>query len=149
MSLGSSESTSIGSLLDSTGSERNSIGTIFARNVPLPSSPSGSRVTRSDKSGIGEEENEDKATTPRPLNLPPRETVAPSSNNPYPKPARSWVRDPYVARTLDNLGIEGPRRELLTPVEERTERTKSWSGSSMSVEPMGKLGRIGEFPNSQ
>lgn len=48
------------------------------------------------------------------------------------------MRDPYVARTLDNMGIEGPRRELLTPVEERTERTKSWSSGSISVEPIGK-----------
>jgi hypothetical protein len=151
----SGDSTSIGSLLDTTESERNShsnsnsngfgggAGSVSARNVPLPSSPAGSRLaptTRADpeEEEAEEEEVEDLVRTPRALNLTPREPVTPTLNNPYPKPARSWVRDPYVARHLDNMGIEGPRRELLTPVEERTERTKSWSSSGISVEPLGK-----------
>lgn len=137
-SMGSTQSTSIGSLLDSTESDRCSVGPVSARNVPLPSSPASSRVAPPPRDIEDEEETEDQVRTPRPLNLPPREPVTPVSNNPYPKPARSWVRDPYVARTLDNMGIEGPRRELLTPVEERTERTKSWSSGSISVEPIGK-----------
>jgi hypothetical protein len=123
-------STSIGSLL-STESGYTSNG-IAPRNVPLPASPASSRLAQSEV----RENAEDSLRTPRavqvPLSIPHTAT-----SNPYPAPARSWIRDPYVARTLDNMGIEGPRRELLTPVEERTERTKSWS-SGITPEANGK-----------
>ena len=123
-------STSIGSLL-STESGYTSNG-IAPRNVPLPASPASSRLAQSE----ARENIEDSPRTPRaapaPLSIPHTPT-----SNPYPAPARSWIRDPYVARTLDNMGIDGPRRELLTPVEERTERTRSWS-SGITPEPTGK-----------
>ena len=131
-SLGSGHSrasTSIGSLL-STESGYTSNG-IAPRNVPLPASPASSRLAQSEVQANDIDSPRTPRAVPVPLAIPHTPTP-----NPYPAPARSWIRDPYVARTLDNMGIEGPRRELLTPVEERTERTRSWS-SGITPEPNG------------
>jgi hypothetical protein len=59
---------------------------------------------------------------PLPLLIPLPESPARQRS---PAPARSWVRDPYVSRALDGMSAPKARRELLTPVEERTERSRS------------------------
>lgn len=128
-SLGSKASTSVGSLLStvtSSSSNDREESTLAARNIPLPSSPARSRVGPT----TSIPETQDLFSTPRRFDARSSSPQA-SPGTSFPAPARSWVRDPYIQRTLDNMGVSGPRRELLTPVEERTEKSKSWASENV------------------